>query len=292
MIFENKKVALALGGGGVRRLAHICVLKVLEELGLELYCIAGTFIGAIVGVGYSLFKNTNILESKILSIVKECKLEKLHEFSHKSTNFDENDIKEKILTFFKDIYTRTVHKKKISLLNSEWLDKPVSKLVNQYTFKDLKIPFSTVAVDLQNGEEIIINEGDLFMAIKASCSIPGIFPPVHFQGRELVDGGVISVTPVEACRKMGPDKIIAVNVERSLKEEKFQYGWNVVTRCDRIKNAYINKMNLAKADVVLNIDLPEITWSEFAKAKECIDNGHRIASSYKEKIKKLYSRFC
>lgn len=292
MSWKKRKIGLALGGGGVRGLAHIGILNLLEELDLEPFCISGTSMGAIVGSGYALYKDANHVKQSILRIIKECSLEKLEEFSYKTHYFHkEKDLKERFLSFIKEMYIWKQQKEKLSILSSDWLDRSIDKFVDGFKFKDLNLSFSAVAVDLLTGEEVIFNTGNLNIALKASSAIPGIFPPIAYEGRELIDGGIINTVPVEICRKMNPDKIIAVNVERGVKKREIQCGWDVILQSDDIKGAYINKIQLEKADIIINVQLPTVGWSEFTKAADCIKAGYETAKNLRQNIEKLYSRF-
>ena len=177
------KVGLALGGGGARGIAHIGVCCRLAELGIPVSCIAGTSIGAIVGAIVAAGNEKKALEWCSLPDWK--KLPKL---------MFETSLTAKALTPGKRV------------------EALLEELIGVKRFSDLKIPFAAVATDLYTGEKVVMDSGDLVSAVRASMSIPGVFPPVEREGRVLVDGQLVDPIPVAQCRAMGADAVIAVDI--------------------------------------------------------------------------------
>jgi NTE family protein len=184
---KRKKFGLALGGGGARGFAHIGVLEVLENAGIKPDMISGTSMGAIVAgmyaVGYPL--------SKIEAI---------------ALNFQNLHITPtKYLNLFHE-----------SLLKDDFIEDALTQIFRDKTFEDCTIPFTTVAVDLESGKEVIFNKGLLKPAIKASASIPIIFPPTFYQDHYLIDGGVLNNLPLSCLRggegKPNPDVLVGVKL--------------------------------------------------------------------------------
>jgi len=180
---EKKKIGYALGGGSARGLFHIGVLGVLEEHGIYPDVIAGTSMGSIVGALYA----SGLSASEIKRIAVEMDWKKLIRLA---------DLTLPLSGLFQG-------KRVVALLKSILRDK---------TFSQLKIPFACVATDLITGEQIVLQDGSLLDAIRASISIPTVFTPVKVKGRYLVDGGLVNVVPVSVCRDMGADFVIGVNV--------------------------------------------------------------------------------
>mgnify|MGYP002515847774 CR=1 FL=1 len=182
------KIGLALGGGGARGLADLGILKALREMNIPIYCVAGTSIGAIIG---GVFASGRL--DPLLAWSAESNWRKLPEL-------------------FLD-----PHLTSKSLISGDRIAKFLRRMIPPATFKDLSVPLAVVATDLQSGEEVVIREGALHSAIRASMSIPGIFSPVEREGRILVDGGMVDPLPVSICRQMGADCVIAVdlNVQRT-----------------------------------------------------------------------------
>ncbi len=189
MKFITKQVVLALGGGGAKGLAHIGVLKCIEELGWEIGGIVGTSAGALVGGLYAFGYSAD----ELLEIAREASTRKI--FSPKGTKF---------LSGFVD--------------DADYIQF-LTELVGRVRIENLKLPFSAVAADIRTGKHIIITKGSLVTAIRASSAIPGIFSPVVSGDYTLVDGAVVELVPVEAAKKVGyRGKIVAVDVSGGIKD--------------------------------------------------------------------------
>ncbi len=179
------KVGLALGSGAARGFAHIGVLKALKESNIPIDLIAGSSMGAIVGACYA--KNGDIadLEEIVLNL----------DWKQLAQLADPN-----LALLFKGV----IHGKKVKEL--------LKVIIGDVKFKDLKIPLAVVATDVNTGEEIVIKNGSVIEAVRASISIPAIFMPVKFENRFLIDGGIVNPVPVKVAKDMGAEYIIACNV--------------------------------------------------------------------------------
>jgi len=183
---KGLKFGLALGGGSARGLAHVGVIQVLEAYHIPIDIIAGTSIGSVVGSLYAAGASINQLEEAALSMKKSTTL------------------------FLIDL--ALPHS---GLISGKRIEEMLSDLaLEDKTFDDLKIPFAAVATDVESGAEVILNQGKVIDAVRASISIPGIFTPVKYQDYYLVDGGVVDPVPVDVVQKMGADIIIAVSLAK------------------------------------------------------------------------------
>lgn len=182
---EELKIGLALGSGAARGITHIGVLKAIEESGIKIDYISGSSIGALIGGAYAMGMPVEEIENIALK-----------------TNW-------KLMV---KIFSPTISLS--SLVNSNYLSEFLSTLFGKKTFDDLKIPFSAVTSDIQTGEIVVLEKGDLLSAIRASISIPILFSPVTIGKHKLVDGGLVNPTPVDVVKKMEMDKVIAVNLRR------------------------------------------------------------------------------
>lgn len=177
---HRKHVGLALGGGVVRGLAHIGVITVLEESGIELDYMAGTSAGSIIAVLYSAGINAS----------------KLREFA---------------LNFHWWQIARPTWPKR-GLVSFDRLARYLEKNIGDVQFDELHIPCAVVASDIETGERVTIRSGPVIPAIQASCSIPGLATPVEWNGRLLCDGGVTDMLPVTALRELGAEYTIGVDI--------------------------------------------------------------------------------
>ncbi|MCK4427933.1 MAG: patatin-like phospholipase family protein, partial [candidate division Zixibacteria bacterium] len=180
---KNPKVGLALGSGAARGLAHIGVLKVLEENKIPIDFIAGTSMGALIGATYAAGLDVEQIEE--IACNTDWKL---------------------TARLFLPTLPRS------GFVEGKRIKDFLKALMGDPNIDTLKVPFAVVATDLLTGEEIVIHKGSLVEAVRASISIPVIFTPVRHQNRFLVDGGLVNPVPTSVAAKMGVDVIIAVNV--------------------------------------------------------------------------------
>jgi NTE family protein len=177
-----KRFGVALGGGGARGLAHVLVMESLDRLGIRPSVISGTSMGAIVGAMYASGRRGDDLRADLSEILvgKEDTLSSL--FS-------------KTPDILRLITSVTPYLKRGGFLSADKFLNYLLDEIQAETFEDLAIPFKVVTADFWTGEEVVITEGPLLPALKASMSIPGVFPPVELGGRVLVDGGVVNNVP-------------------------------------------------------------------------------------------------
>jgi NTE family protein len=179
-------IGLALGSGAARGLAHIGVIRAIEEAGITIDVIAGTSIGALVGAVYA--------SGTINSLERD-----FRRFDWKT-----------IGSYFDPGVPRS------GLLKGKKIVEFVRSHLSARTFDDLPIPLCAIATDVRNGDEVVLGSGDLMEAIRASISIPGIMTPVQIDSRILVDGGLVNPVPVSAARALGADIVIAVDLNFNL----------------------------------------------------------------------------
>jgi NTE family protein len=177
------KIGYALGGGAARGLSHIGVLKVLEENGIYPDIIAGTSIGAIIGALYAGGYRPIDIEELVLG-----------------------------LDWQKMVHLVDMILPRSGLLQGKRVMVLLKSVLGDLTFSQLRWKFACVATDIVNGQQVVLRDGSLIDAIRASISIPGIFAPVTISGRYLVDGGLTNTVPVSVCRDMGAGYVIGVNV--------------------------------------------------------------------------------
>jgi len=202
------KVVLALGGGGVRGLAHIGVLKVFEREKIPIDLIVGTSMGAVIGGAYALSKDSFYLERKVLELLKKKPIAKLEALAGESRPEEKRMIVEGLVSFVKDLLLWNLKGIKRSMGNGAEIKEIVRELVEKESFSQTKIPFACIACDLKTGDEVILNKGKLADAVMASSSVAAVFPPVKLGERLLIDGGITSEVPTEAASKLGADFIV------------------------------------------------------------------------------------
>ena len=264
---KRKKVGLALGGGYARGLAHIGVLEVLEREGIPIDMIAGTSIGALIGALYAKQKDASQLKEQAM----------LLDWMGTTALVD--------LAFPKS-----------GLIGGKRITNLLRRFIGNSSFNDLDIPLACVATDIINGDEVVISEGSVLEAVRASFSIPVIFTVVKYQGRYLVDGGLVNPVPVSVVKKMGADFIIAVDVTPDKKERA-----NYLTREEpprepglfqvMAQSIYISTYLTAKAasegaDISIHPHLTQIGPGEFHRVRECILEGELSAEDQAAHLKR------
>jgi NTE family protein len=242
---KKLKIGLALGGGSARGFAHVGVLKVLEEAGIKVDYLSGCSMGALVGAFYASGARIQLLERFTRAIDRRNWVD---------------------LTF-----------SKMGLISGNRIEQIIYLMTRRSTFDMLKIPLAIVAVDLYSGKKIVLKEGLVSKAVRASISIPGYFVPVELDGMLLVDGGVLDRVPCEAVRDLGADLVIAVDTGFYEARGKINSMIDVMGRSFDIMGREISRTILINADFVIRPDLECIAPSQFDKAKEAIALGEKAA---------------
>jgi len=280
------KVALALGGGGVRGFAHIGVIKVLKTYSVPIDLIVGTSMGAIVGAVFCLNPDVNTLEQKMLETTDHPQIKRLESFFAKTS--EENQKKfliQKLLSRIKNLYLWNLQAAKKWIMRTEPIVEVLRELFENKNFSDVQIPFACIAVDLNTASNIIIQKGKILEAILASSSIPGIFAPVKRDNQLLSDGGILSGVPAKQARILGADFVIGVDLAPRYSVKEGLTGLDVIFQADWIKSCHLNKLNLKYCDWVIKPEVTDLTWPAFSQGSFCINQGELEALKNIEKIK-------
>ncbi len=240
------KIALVLGAGSSKGFAHIGVLKILESNKIPIHMIVGTSVGSLVGSLYSYGMDAFSLQKLAISV-------------------NQGDIVDSLLI------------PSNGFIKGEKLEEFINRWVKNVPIEKLKIPFYAVATDLEKGQEIVFAKGNTGTAVRASCSIPGVFRPVRISDRVYVDGGVVSPVAVEAARRHGADVVIAVDVSSGA--ERTLPGGTIETILQAVNIMYskLGAIQLAKADVAIKPKVGHIGSADFSKKHEAILEGEKAA---------------
>ncbi len=283
---KKPKIGLALGGGSARGLAHVGVLKVLQENNIKIDLISGSSMGALIGGLYALDPDYKVLYKKTKKFVNSELFGQLdfRKFKKENTSLFGN-LKQKLrdsVTFVK--MTQTT-----SLIDYKIFEKIFISLFGDKKFENTKIPFSCIAVDLVSGENIVFKKGLLYKAIMASCAIPGLFPYIFYDRYILVDGGISINVPIEIVKNDGADRVIASVVSANIKKVyTFENVFQIINRAHEITKNYLLKKTINNADFLLNINLLGYEWFDFEKYEELISRGIDETIRNMEKIKKRF----
>jgi NTE family protein len=287
---RKKRVALALGAGGSRGLAHIGVIRALLDAGIPIDCIAGISFGSIVGALYGLYLDIDEVEKSLKAYMASPLFqETMHDMelpdSEKSRSFLEQ-IQATIKQGY--FYTRALWTK--SFVTPETFILHMKSLVGDKQFSDLLLPFKCASVDLISGDPIIFTEGELHRALTASCATPGFFPPVKLYGMQLVDGGVAEMIPYYTAKTFHPDYIIGVDVSRSIDpidaEADIHHSLDVVFRSFDISKEYMNIYLAREMDCVIRPNIGSYPWSDFGHFDLFVEEGYKATMEMAAQIRK------
>ncbi len=247
------RVGLALSGGAARGIAHIGVLRYLEERGVKPCCIAGTSAGSIVGSLYCSGKSVDELEEIACTLS------------------------------WKDLVKISWPRR--GLIDSSRLLKVLRKYLNDQTFDQLELPLLVNAVDLLSAKEIIMDEGPVAEAVVASCAIPGIFTPVKKEKYLLVDGGLLDNLPAVLMKDRKTDYIISVNVgaQSPLQKEPDTLVEVLIQSFDVIRRQR-DEPALEYTDILIEPDLSDIAFHDTSKVDLLIERGYEAAQEALQEI--------
>lgn len=257
MFLRKKRLGLALGGGAARGFAHIGVLKALSEGGVAPSCVAGTSVGSLIGALY-------------------CAGHTWEDIWQQSQDLDWGDLVK-------------ITMPTMGLVKPQKLESLVDKLVNGAKIEDLPIPFQAVAVDLVQGQQVILDRGPVGRAVRASCSIPGIFTPLEDGERLLADGGVLNNLPADVLDDRSCDYILAVDLtDGGLDQhDKPENLAQVMLRSTVIFMSNTGLRGRAVSDMIVVPKLAEYGYHDMSKKQAMMDAGYEAMM---EKMKKLKKR--
>ena len=276
------KVGLVLSGGAARGLAHIGVLKALEEQGIKIDAIAGTSMGAVVGGLYASGYKIDELEKLALNIDWQQALSDApprEDVPFRRKQDDRDFLVKQQLSFRDDgslgLPLGVIQGQNLALM----LESLLAHTSDTRDFDKLPIPFRAVATDIANGEKVVFRKGHLPQVIRASMSIPAVFAPVELDGRLLVDGGMTDNIPLDVAREMGVDVAIVVDIGTPLRNRKqlttvvdvLNQSITLMTR----RNSEEQLAALKPTDVLIQPALAAFGVTDFGKAQEMIDAGYR-----------------
>ena len=285
---NDPKIGLVLSGGGAKGFAHIGALKVIDSLGVKIDYVAGTSMGAIVGSLYasgysgkeldSIFKNANFEDIINDKLPREAK------------TFYERDQAEKYaISIPFDDFEIQVPKSLSRGQNVFNLLTKVMLHVNHINdFSQLPIPFFCIATDIETGEEVVLDSGNLPKAVTASGAFPSLFQPVNINGRVLLDGGVVNNYPIKKLKEKGLDIIIGVDVQDGLRDrENLKAATDVLIQVNNFRTINDMKEKEKLTDILIRPDIKDFSVISFSEVSTIIERGRMGALKTLEQLKNL-----
>lgn len=300
----GKKIGLALGGGSARGMSHIGVFQALEHYRIPIDMIAGSSAGALIGSAYAAGVPIKTIEEAVLKWGSKLGLLRLTVPDF----FDPS--------YYAKAFARSFYRHKTSwaprlfrlgtgVFSGVRVNTLYRRVVGDPDFSELKIPLLVTALDVNNGEEVVFDRGNVRQAVRASLSIPGIFTPVAYQGRLLIDGSIGDPVPVNPLVERDIDIVIAVNVTPSLQESlkslrsarksgelavsrsPFMPVFDIAMRSLQSLQYELATMKTTLASVHIHPDVGEVSWSEFFNADQLIRKGNEATENAIPQIQHL-----
>lgn len=285
------KIGVALGGGGARGLAHAGVLRVLEEEGIPVHCVAGVSIGAVVGAMFTQNPNVASMIDRFRRSLDDEFYDQLGlKYLKTDTARNGSFLHQATQTIKRRIVINLVPSR-TALLKETRLKNVLMRLVDNGNIENGRIPLAIIATSLNTGEDVVFKKGDIMTALLASSAIPGFLCPVCAEDDLLTDGAVSCGVPVSYLEDMGADVTIGVDV--SVREHRPLADLNIIeiiNRADLIKSRNLARLTLNMADIAISPDTKDIEWSEFTRADELIEAGAQSARAKLPEIRRIIQK--
>ena len=288
VVWSQPKIGLTLSGGGAKGLAHIGVLEAIDSAGLRIDCITGTSMGSIMGslyaAGYSGKEIERIARDIDWNVLFSGKPSIRNVGIDEKTEFDNYAIEVPFVDGKFRIRTGFIEGQEIWLKFQE-LFLPVYDIKD---FSKFSIPFKCVATDISTGKAVVLDQGELVTAIRASMAIPSIFTPIEYKDTKLVDGGVVRNFPVSNVKEMGADYVIGVNLSQGLlKADQLNSVIDILYQIGFYKDADDFETQRKLCDLLIEPPLEEFNAASFLSADSIIAIGKQTGDKFYPIFKKL-----
>lgn len=241
---ERPRVGLALAGGFARGIAHIGVLRVLREAGIPIDCVAGTSVGALIGTSFCAGASLELMEEIGSG------------------------------TSFTDFGRWTPSW--LGLATNQRMEKFLAKFTPVKTFEELQIPLAIATTDIIAGVTVYYSHGSIVPPLRASCAYPGLFVPIQYENRTLVDGFLTAPVPVEGAFLLGADLVIAVYMESESLEPPRTFT-DILSRSFNIIQRHADLAWRTQADIIIEPDVKQFVWDDFSKTPDMVAAGEIAA---------------
>jgi len=255
------KIGIALGGGGARGFAEIGVLRVLEQEKIPIDLVVGSSVGALIGALYADTGDVLHLEFEAITIKEE-------------DIFDRS-----LMSFWSG-----------GLVKGERIEQFLNSRLKNKTIEKMKVPFIAITTDLRTGETITLKHGSVARAVHASAAIPGVFVPVRYFSRTLVDGGVTNPIPADVARKNGAEVVIAVSIPAAIPKKAPTNPIQVALHAVTIMSAEISNHTSQNADIVIIPKVGNIGYNDFTQKKKLIQAGAAATKAVLPELREIIEK--
>ncbi len=269
-----RTLGLALGGGGVRGLAAVPILKLLDELGIEIQVVSGTSMGAIIGALYSLGLRGQEIEDRVRNHIV-------------LRNDDLRAVYRKRKHLLRWLRVFGIATRRGGILSADGAFQHLFKEISEHDFTDTKRTFSVIATHYWSGEEVVLDSGPLMPAVKASMALPGIFHPEVIDGRLLFDGGLVNNLPYDQVMKKA-DFCIAVDVinpPRPDEDERPGSYEAMIGAVDIMQVKMLElRMQISRPDIFVRPDIKHVRLLDFHQIEHVLECGEKAAAGLRQQI--------
>jgi NTE family protein len=251
---KKMKLGIALGGGAARGMAHIGVFKVMEREGIRFDLVAGNSAGSIIGALYA----------------AEYTWRDMYEFARQIRPLD-------------------ILRRRVRLsIHSGQIEEIVKRALGDMTFAELAIPFTVIAVDVRTGELVRLTEGSVARAVRASCSVPGVFTPTPWDDMLLIDGGTLNSVPADVAREMGADRVVGVNLNCDRRNgTRSNNRMQILLAAINMMMSINAERGIRASDVMITPDLSEYKYHRLDNLDDLVERGEAAAEQVLPEIQRL-----
>ena len=254
MKHKKSKFGIALGGGAARGMAHIGVFKVMEREGIRFDLVAGNSAGSMVGALYAAGMSWR----------------DMYDFASQIRPLD------------------ILRKRTRLCIHSGQIEAIMKRAIGDMTFDDLALPFTVIAVDVRTGELVRIREGSVAKAVRASCSVPGVFTPTPWENMMLIDGGTLNSVPADIAREMGADRVIGVNLNQDRRSgTRSNNRMQILLAAINMMMSVNAERGIRASDVMISPDLSEYKYHRLDNLSDLVERGEAAAEKALPEIEKL-----
>jgi NTE family protein len=284
---EGERFGLVLGGGGARGFAHLGVLQVLQEEGLQPDLVVGTSMGSLMGAAFA----AGVDLHKLPKVLKELDINGIIGVSPVGRHEIEKLIGRSLTEQFRRSHWDDQEEERSAQLDRMY--RFFQLFTKGNAIEDLEMPFAAIATDLRTGKEIVLREGKLYKAVTASSAIPGFISPVRWKDRLLIDGGVVDKVPTNVAVDMGADVVLAADVSSRLQGLP-QNSVELLLRADvmtsrelvRVKNEWARR-RLEGRLLIVHPRMKDLNWLDFSQVEEALEMGRKCALDNLDRIERL-----
>jgi len=288
-----RRLGLALGGGGARGLAHIGFLKVLAEAGLEVACLSGTSMGALVGAGCAVGLSADSMEETYWRLAESelFKRARLDLVQCLVEEPESDNLYTRLNWLAKRYYVRGLMLTRNAVLDLDFFRELIAFFLPRADFSQVRIPFACAALELTRGRPQVFTRGSLFDAVCASAALPGFVPPVPIEGKLYCDGGPVMIVPVTPLKDMGAEVTVAVDVDTPIEDQdEFRNLLEVIIRAAEASTLLLKETQLEQADLVIRPEVSHCHWSDFRWAEKAFTAGREAGLQHLPEIRDLVRR--